>query len=240
MRFQTPLVPAVLIRRYKRFLADIRLPDGRGITAHCPNPGAMQGLAEPGTRIWVEPNDDPRKKLKFGWRLVEHANGHFTGIDTSLPNRLLGQALKARQIPELAAYSIVLPEQKYGANSRVDFLLRGAELPDAYVEVKSVTLSRQPGLAEFPDTVTQRGTRHLRDLAEMAQNGHHAVLFYLVQRTDVQIVSVARDIDPAYADAHTVARAAGVTVLSYRADISPQVITIGHRLLLDSTHPLVL
>ena len=189
MRFQTPLVPAVLIRRYKRFLADIRLPDGREVTAHCANPGAMQGLSEPGTRIWVEPNDDPRKKLKFGWRLVEHADGHFTGIDTSLPNRLLGQALGARQIPELAAYDTVLPEQKYGANSRVDFLLRATDQPDAYVEAKSVTLSRQPGLVEFPDSVTGRGTRHLRLLAEMAQNGHRAVLLYLVQRTDAQATS---------------------------------------------------
>ncbi|SEK25062.1 sugar fermentation stimulation protein A [Roseovarius azorensis] len=240
MRFQTPLVPAVLIRRYKRFLADIRLMDGREVTAHCANPGAMQGLAEPGTRIWVEPNDDPRKKLKFGWRLVEHANGHFTGIDTGLPNRVLGDALRARQIPELAIYDTVLPEQKYGEKSRVDFLLRSANLPDAYVEVKSVTLSRQPGLVEFPDSVTERGTRHLRDLAEMARNGHSAVLFYLVQRTDAQAVSVARDIDPAYADAHAAARAAGVTMLSYRADISPQVITIGHRLFPDETHPLAL
>ena len=240
MRFQTPLVPAVLIRRYKRFLADIRLPDGREVTAHCANPGAMQGLSEPGTRIWVEPNDDPRKKLKFGWRLVEHADGHFTGIDTSLPNRLLGQALGARQIPELAAYDTVLPEQKYGANSRVDFLLRATDQPDAYVEAKSVTLSRQPGLVEFPDSVTGRGTRHLRLLAEMAQNGHRAVLLYLGQRTDAQAVMIARDIDPAYADAHAAACAAGVTMLSYRADISPQVITIGHRLTFDETHPLVL
>jgi len=230
MRFQTPLVPARLIRRYKRFLADIRLEDGREAVAHCANPGSMMGLAEPGTRIWVEPNDDPRKKLKFGWRLVDHENGHFTGVDTGLPNRALRAALQAGEVAELAGYDSVRPEQKYGENSRIDFLLSGAGLPDAYVEVKSVTLSRAPGVAEFPDSVTARGAKHLGELAKMAQAGHRAVLFYLVQRTDAQAVRVAADIDPGYARALTAARAAGVTVLSYRADISPAEITLGHSL----------
>ena len=227
MRFQTPLVPARLIRRYKRFLADIRLEDGREAVAHCANPGSMMGLAEPGTRIWVEPNDDPRKKLKFGWRLVDHENGHFTGVDTGLPNRALRAALQAGEIAELAGYDTVRPEQKYGENSRIDFLLSGAGLPDAYVEVKSVTLSRAPGVAEFPDSVTARGAKHLGELAKMAQAGHRAVLFYLVQRTDAQTVRVAADIDPGYASALAAACAAGVTVLSYRADISPDQITLG-------------
>src|SRR6056297_836796 len=114
MRFQTPLVPARLIRRYKRFLADIRLEDGCEAVAHCANPGSMLGLAEPGTRIWVEPNDDPKQKLKYGWRLVDHENGHFTGVDTGLSNRALKAALLAREITELADYATVLPEQKYG------------------------------------------------------------------------------------------------------------------------------
>lgn len=230
MRFQTPLVQAVLLRRYKRFLADIRLMGGQEVTAHCANPGSMMGLAEPGTRIWVEPNDDPRKKLRFGWRLVEHESGDFTGVDTGLPNRALKAAFEAREIPELAAYDVVRPEQKYGTGSRVDFLLSGTGLPDAYVEVKSVTLSRRPGLAEFPDSVTARGAKHLRELATMAQAGHRAVLFYLVQRTDATAVTVARDLDPTYAAAVDAARAAGVTVLSYRANISVQAIEIGHSL----------
>ncbi|SLN48452.1 Sugar fermentation stimulation protein A [Roseovarius gaetbuli] len=230
MRFQTPLVPAVLIRRYKRFLADIRLEDGREVTAHCANPGSMMGLADPGLKIWVEPNDDPKKKLKFGWRLVEHEDGHFTGVDTSLPNRALRAALEAGDIVELAAYDTVRPEQKYGTNSRIDFLLQGAGLPDAYVEVKSVTLARAPGLAEFPDSVTARGARHLGDLAEMARLGHRAVLFYLVQRSDARSVGVARDIDPAYAAALDHARAAGVEVLAYGTDIAPEAITIAQRL----------
>lgn len=230
MRFQTPLVPARLIRRYKRFLADIRLEDGHEAVAHCANPGSMMGLAEPGMRIWVEPNDDPKKKLKYGWRLVDHENGHFTGVDTGLPNRALRAALEAGEIAELAEYETVRPEQKYGAGSRIDFLLWGAGLPDAYVEVKSVTLSRTPGVAEFPDSVTARGAKHLGELARVAQAGHRAVLFYLVQRTDAQTVRVAGDIDPGYASALEAARAAGVTVLSYRADISPAEITLGHSL----------
>ncbi len=201
MRFETPLVPARLIRRYKRFLADCRLEDGREVTAHCANPGSMMGLAEPGEKIWLEPNDDPKKKLKYGWRLVDHENGHFTGVDTSVPNKALRVALEAREIPELAAYETVRPEVKYGENSRIDFLLTGPGLPDAYVEIKSVTLSRQAGLAEFPDSVTERGTKHLGELAKMAVQGHRAIMLYLVQRTDCDRFALADDIDPAYAAA---------------------------------------
>ncbi|WP_317057230.1 DNA/RNA nuclease SfsA [Roseovarius rhodophyticola] len=230
MRFQTPLEPATLIRRYKRFLADIRLEDGREVTAHCANPGSMMGLAKPGTRIWVEPNEDPKKKLKYGWRLVDHENGHFTGVDTSLPNRALKAALMTQTIPELSAYDTVLPEQKYGTKSRIDFLLRALNLPDAYVEVKSVTLMRQPGLAEFPDSVTARGAKHLTELAQMAQSGHRALLFYLVQRTDCTEVSVAADIDPTYASALQTATANGVEILAYHTQITPHSIEIGKKL----------
>ena len=222
MRFETPLVPARLIRRYKRFLADCRLEDGREVTAHCANPGSMMGLAEPGEKIWLEPNDDPKKKLKYGWRLVDHENGHFTGVDTSVPNKALRLALEAREIPELAAYETVRPEVKYGENSRIDFLLTGPGLPDAYVEVKSVTLSRQPGLAEFPDSVTARGNKHLGELAAMAAQGHRAVMLYLVQRTDCDRFALATNIDPAYAAAFEVAQAQGVEKLVYGTQISPR------------------
>ncbi|MDV4143246.1 DNA/RNA nuclease SfsA [Shimia sp. FJ5] len=227
MRFQTPLVPAVLIRRYKRFLADARLEDGREITAHCANPGSMMGLATPGSRIWLEPNDDPKKKLKYGWRLVEHADGHYTGVDTSVPNRALKSALRAHAIPELADYPLVRPEVKYGEKSRIDFLLSGDGKPDLYVEVKSVTLSRRPGLAEFPDSVTARGAKHLSELQAMIAEGHRAMMLYLVQRTDATSVTLAADIDPAYAAAFDAARAAGVEVLAYGCRISPQEIEIG-------------
>lgn len=227
MQFPTPLIPATLIKRYKRFLADCRLEDGREVTAHCANPGSMMGLAEPGLKIWLEPNDDPKKKLKYGWRLVEHADGHFTGVDTSVPNKALRAALEAGDIPELSNYSTVRPEVKYGENSRIDFLLSAEGLPDCYVEVKSVTLSRKPGLAEFPDSVTKRGTKHLGELAAMADAGHRAVMLYLVQRTDCAEFTLAKDIDPEYAAAFDIAKNAGVERLIYDTHISPKSIELG-------------
>lgn len=219
MRFATPLVPARLIKRYKRFLSDMRLEDGREVVAHCANPGSMMGLAEPGMKVWLEPNDDPKKKLKYGWRLVDHENGHFTGVDTSVPNKALKAALMAHEVPGLE-YELVRPEVKYGENSRIDFLLSG-QGHDTYVEVKSVTLSRQPGLAEFPDSVTARGAKHLFELSQMVQAGHRAVMLYLVQRTDCAVLTLAADIDAAYAQAFRDARAAGVEVMVFDCAISP-------------------
>ena len=230
MRFETPLVPARLIRRYKRFLADCTLEDGREITAHCANPGSMMGLAEPDSKVWLEPNDDPKKKLKFGWRLVDHENGHFTGVDTSVPNRALKASLEAREIVELAEYHTVRAEVKYGERSRIDFLLQHDGLPDCYVEVKSVTLSRQPGLAEFPDSVTARGTKHLGELAAMVDQGHRAVMLYLVQRTDCDRFALAADTDPTYAAAFDAAFAKGVERLIYDTNISPDGVTLGRAL----------
>lgn len=227
MRFQTPLTRAVLIRRYKRFLADIRLQDGSEAVAHCANPGKMTGLAEPGTRIWVEYNDDPARKLRYAWRLAELPGGHLACVDTSAANRVIREALDAAQILELTGYDVIRPEQRYGEKSRIDFLLQGEGRADAYVEVKSVTLRRKDGLAEFPDTRTERGTRHLGDLAEIARQGGRAVLLYLVQRSDCDRVSVAADIDPAYATALVTARAAGLEVIAYRAKIGAEGITLG-------------
>ena len=227
MRFQTDLIPATLIRRYKRFLADCTLIDGREITAHCANPGSMMGLADEGTKVWLEPNNDPKKKLKFGWRLIEHENGHYTGVDTSVPNRALKDALECRQIAELAAYQSIKPEVKYGEKSRIDFLLSQAGLPDCYVEVKSVTLSRQSGQAEFPDSVTKRGAKHLMELSNMVQDGHKAVMLYLVQRTDCHSFTLAKDIDPNYYAAYIAARTAGVETICLSTNITPHEITIG-------------
>lgn len=229
MRFQTDLIPARLIRRYKRFLADARLEDGREITAHCANPGSMMGLAEEGMKIWLEPNDDPKKKLKFGWRLVDHENGHFSGVDTSVPNRALRAALEAREVDGLGEYDVVRPEVKYGENSRIDFLLQGGG-SDTYVEVKSVTLSRQTGLAEFPDSVTKRGAKHLAELSAMVAAGHRAVMLYLVQRTDCSEMTLAGDIDPTYAQAFADARKAGVEVMCLGTTITQEGVWVGERL----------
>jgi sugar fermentation stimulation protein A len=227
MRFQTPLIPARLIRRYKRFLADARLADGREVTAHVGNPGSMMGLAEPGARIWLEPNDDPKRKLKFAWRLVEHDGGHYTGVDPGAANRIVREALEAGRIAELAGYDTIRPEVRYGARSRVDFLLSGPGRPETFVEVKSVTLSRAPGLAEFPDAVTARGARHLAELAAVAEAGKRAVLLFLVQRTDAREVALAADIDPGYARAFAAARAAGLDVLALGTHISRDGIDAG-------------
>ena len=227
MRFQTPLVRAVLLRRYKRFLADARLEDGREITAHVANPGSMLGLKDDGLAIWLEPNDDPKRKLKYAWRLVEHASGAFTGVDTGVPNRMLRTALTAGRVPGLDGYDTVRPEVKYGENSRIDFLLTSEGRPDTYVEVKSVTLSRSPGLAEFPDSVTARGAKHLAELANMAEAGHRAVMLYLVQRTDCSAVTLAADLDPTYAAAFLEATARGVEVLAFDCAITPEGVSLG-------------
>lgn len=219
MRFQTPLVPARLSRRYKRFLADAVLEGtGQEVTAHCPNPGAMTGLAQPGQRIWLEPVTG--RKLAFGWRLSEVAGGHLAGIDTGVPNRIVRAVLEAGGIPALAGYTSLRAEVAYGNRSRVDFLLSHPGRPEAYVEVKNVHLMRRPGLAEFPDCVTARGTRHLHDLAAVARAGGRAVMLYVVQRTDCTAMRLATDIDPTYSAAAAAARAAGVEMIAHGTEIT--------------------
>ncbi|PWR02778.1 DNA/RNA nuclease SfsA [Meridianimarinicoccus roseus] len=228
MRFQTPLVPARLVRRYNRFLADAVLEEtGAPVVAHCPNPGSMMGLRDPGLRIWLEPNDDPKRKLRYGWRLAELPGGHWAGIDTGVPNRVVREALEARAVPDLAAYDTVRPEVRYGARSRVDFLLTGPGLPDAWVEVKNVHLRRDGDWAEFPDSVTARGARHLAELSAVAARGDRAVMLYLVQRTDCARLRMAADLDPGYAAAFGAARAAGVEMLCHGTRIDVAGVTLG-------------
>ena len=227
MQFQTPLMPATLIRRYKRFLADIVLEDGTQTTAHCANPGAMTGLATPGARIWVDRNDDPKRKLRYSWKLVELDGGHMACVDTAMANRVVEEALRMGRVPGLPPGAEIRREVRYGAGSRVDFLLSGAGGANIWVEVKSVTLSRQPGVAEFPDAVTKRGARHLEELANMAGQGDRAVMLYLVQRTDCTQVSVAADIDPAYARACRQATTQGVEIMGVSCDISVHGLQMG-------------
>ncbi|MBN9021010.1 MAG: DNA/RNA nuclease SfsA, partial [Rhizobiales bacterium] len=198
MRFSSPLIEGRLVRRYKRFLADVLLPGGETVTVHCANPGSMLGLAEPGMRVLLSRSGNAARKLPLSWELVEAEPHGLVGINTALPNRLVEEALRARRVPELAAYDEIRREVAYGRASRVDFLLRGDGLPDAYVEVKNVHFSRAPGLAEFPDSVTARGARHLDELADMVAAGHRAAMLYLVQRTDSERLAICRDLDPAY------------------------------------------
>jgi sugar fermentation stimulation protein A len=212
MDFYTPLIRATLLRRYKRFLADVKLEDGQEVTAHVANPGSMLGMKDEGMTVWLEPNDDPKRKLKYSWKLAE-IDGALIVVDTGMANKIVAEALNAGQIGSLAEYSKVRAEVKYGENSRIDFLLQGADLPDCYVEVKSVTLSRKAGLAEFPDSVTDRGAKHLRELSAMVVEGHRAIMLYLVQRYDCTGFALAADIDVIYTGEMAKALKTGVEVI---------------------------
>lgn len=237
MQFPVPLVPGVLQRRYKRFLADVTLTSGETVVAHCANPGSMMGLAEPGSRVWLSPSGDPKRKLRWSWELVELGGGCLVGINTGRANALVAEALAAGRIAELAGYESVRREVRYGTASRVDFLLESAGKPSCYLEVKSVTLLRGGTLAEFPDAVTARGSRHLAELATVARAGSRAVLLFLVQRADCTGVAAAADIDPAYAAALERARADGVEILCYSCRLSPAGIALDARLPLAAAAP---
>jgi sugar fermentation stimulation protein A len=227
MRFPTPLLEGRLVRRYKRFLADVELADGAVVTVHCANPGSMLGLAEPGMRVLLSRSTNAARKLPLSWELVEAPGCGLVGINTALPNRLVEEALRAGRIAELAGYPELRREVAYGTRSRVDFLLAGPGRPDAYVEVKNVHFSRVPGLAEFPDSVTARGARHLDELALVVAGGGRAAMLYLVQRTDSERFAICRDLDPAYGRAFDRARAAGVEMLAYRCAIGPDEVALG-------------
>jgi sugar fermentation stimulation protein A len=219
MRFATPLIPATLIRRYKRFLADVVLPSGEEVTVHVANPGAMTGLGSPGSRVWLSKSDQPGRKLPHSWELVEVDFGggvEVVGINTGHPNGLVAEALRAGAIPELAGYASARREVKYGKGSRVDFVLESPGRPPCYVEVKNVHLMRRRGLAEFPDSVTARGTRHLDELAAMVAAGNRAVMLFLIQIGSTESFALARDIDSAYGAAFDRARAAGVEAIAYK------------------------
>jgi sugar fermentation stimulation protein A len=231
MRFPAPLIPATLVRRYKRFLADVVLPDGSEITVHVANPGAMLGLNAPGARVWLSKSDNPKRKLPYSWELVEAdfgAGPELVGVNTGHPNGIVAAALAAKAIGPFAAYPVIRREVRYGKNSRVDFLLEGEGLPPCYLEVKNVHMMRKPGLAEFPDAVTARGARHLDELAAIAKTGARAAMLFLVQIGSAKSVSLARDIDPAYKTAFDRAVAAGVEAHALTCRISTEGIEPEH------------
>lgn len=217
MKFASPLVPATLVKRYKRFLADVVLDNGEALTAHVANPGAMTGLQAPGARVWLSRSPSPTRKLPYSWELVEADFGNgpeLVGVNTGLPNGIVAEALAANAVPELAGYTSVRREVKYGASSRIDFLLEGAGRPPCYVEIKNVHLMRERGRAEFPDSVTARGAKHLDELAAITATGARAVMLYVIQIGSATSFSLARDIDPAYGRAFVRARAAGVEAIA--------------------------
>lgn len=227
MLFPTPLARGTLVQRYKRFFADIALDDGTEITAHCPNPGAMLGLNTPGLRAWVSRSDDPKRKLAHTLELVE-ADGGLVGINTMHPNRLVAEALAADAIPELAGYASHRREVRYGAASRIDFLLESPDRPPCWLEVKNCHLMREPGLAEFPDCVAARSLKHLHELAAMVAEGHRAVMLFVVQRTDCDRFAACAELDPAYARGLLEAAEAGVEVLVRGCTIAPDAVSLAH------------
>ncbi len=225
MHFQSPLTEARLLRRYKRFLADVALSDGSEITVHCANPGSMMGVAPEGARCWISLSPNKARKLPYSLELVEVTEFDpptLIGINTNNPNKIAAEAMNRRAIPELAGYETLRTEVKYGEEkSRIDILLEDARKGTCYVEVKNVHLRRrEDGLAEFPDCVTTRGAKHLRELINMVHQGHRAVMLYIVQRTDCNAFSPAEDLDPAYAQGLRDAAAAGVELLCYDCDIT--------------------
>jgi sugar fermentation stimulation protein A len=223
VRFSPPLIPATLVRRYKRFLADVVLPDGAEITAHVANPGAMTGLATPGSKVWLSRSHNPSRKLPYSWELVEVDLGSGTelvGVNTGHPNPLVGAAIAAGAILEVGGHGSLRREVKYGSNSRVDFLLEQEGKPSCFVEVKNVHMMRAKGLAEFPDSVTARGAKHLDELAAMVAQGHRAVMVFLVQIGSADRLALARDIDPRYGAAFDRARMLGVEAVAYRCVIA--------------------
>ena len=233
MRFPTPLICGTLLRRYKRFLADVRLVEGGEITAAVPNTGSMMGLCEPGSTVWLSRSDSPTRKFPHTWELIETDLGKgptLVGINTSLPNRLVEEAVNAGVITELAGYSSLRREVRYGVNSRIDLLLETSGGALCYVEIKNVHMSRKAGLAEFPDCVSERAAKHLVELSRMVAAGHRAVMIYLVQRSDTKSFQLAGDLDPKYLAAFAMARAAGVQALAYGCDVTTDGILLSKRL----------
>jgi sugar fermentation stimulation protein A len=233
MRFPEPLIRGQLIRRYKRFLADVALESGAEMTVHCPNPGAMLGLADPGIDVWLSDSNNPKRKLSHTWELAR-VDKTLAGINTHHANRIGEEAILAGKIMELSGYDSVRREVPYGKNSRIDLLLESEGRPICYVEIKNVHLMRTPGLAEFPDSVTARGTKHLGELAAMAKAGHRAVMLYVVQRGDCDRFALAADIDPAYATAFAEARAQGVEAIAYGCSLSVEEIVLNKALTLQN------
>jgi sugar fermentation stimulation protein A len=220
-----PLQPGRLIQRYKRFLADVELADGTVITAHCANSGSMITLKDPGMTVWVAPiPDHVERKLRYDWYLVEQ-EGTMVGINTSMPNRIVEQALRAQYLPAFEAYTNIRREVPYGTSSRIDFFLQEPGLPNLYLEVKTVTL-REGDCAVFPDAVTSRGAKQLGEMMDQVAQGHRAAVLYVILRNDCQRFDVAAHIDPTYAQVVRQAHQVGVEFWAHACEVTPQGIVI--------------
>ena len=231
MKFEPELESGTLIKRYKRFLTDIKLPDQSERTIHCANTGAMSGCAEPGNTVFFSTSSNLKRKYPNSWELSVTENAHTICVNTIRANQLVVEAINNKQIDELNEYNTLKTEVKYGSeNSRIDILLSEESLPDCYIEVKSVTLLGKEGQGYFPDAVTTRGQKHLRELNEMALNGKKSVLFFAVLHSGIEKVSIAHHIDQQYNSLLIDAIENGVTVLCYQAEMSPKEMKIVRKL----------
>jgi sugar fermentation stimulation protein A len=225
MTFSDPLIPGKLIKRYKRFLADVELENGEVVTAHCPNSGTMKTCADPGFKVMLSPANNPKRKLKYTLEMT-HNGTCWIGVNTQRPNEIVYEALIAGEIPELAGYDSYRREVKYGKNSRIDVLAESADRPPCWIEVKNTTLLADDGCLAFPDAVTERGRKHLEELMNQVAEGDRAVMVFLCNRSDCSPFRAAREIDPKYADKLDEARAAGVEIFTPRTVITPESIRI--------------
>ncbi len=229
MDFPDPLLRGTLVKRYKRFMADVVLECGDTVTAHCANTGAMLGVQNPGSEVWLSPARNPDRKLKFTWEMIRIGES-LVGINTAHPNKIVAEAIEAGKIPELSGYGDLRREVKYGTNSRIDILLSEDGKPDCYVEIKNVHLMRDTGVAEFPDSVSTRAAKHQGELANMVEQGARSVTVYLCQREDCDSFRLAADIDPDYARAVKDAKQRGVEAICYACALTPEAISVSHRL----------
>jgi sugar fermentation stimulation protein A len=228
--FQPPLVPGILLQRYKRFLADVKLRGGKIVTAHCANTGSMKTCSEMGREVRLSYRPGDGRKLPFTWEMIRMDAG-WVGVNTGIPNSLAARAVQYGAIPEFISYTDLRREVKYGDNSRVDLLLEGPPGP-FYVEVKNVSMV-EDGLAQFPDSVTERGAKHLEELTRVVKTGQRAAMLFVVQRPDGRAFRPADHIDPVYGQGLRAAREAGVEILAYRADVTPERIRWGDPVPLD-------
>ena len=228
MQFSTALHKGKLLKRYKRFMADVTLANGDIVTAHCPNTGSMESCYEEGCDVWLSPANDPARKLQWTWEFTVTNDG-LIGVNTARPNQVVAEAVAAGKIKTLAGYDTIRREVKYGKNSRIDLLLESPGKKTCYVEVKNTTLRRDDDIL-FPDAVTERGRKHLEELSDMVRAGHRAVMLFFVNRTDGKRFCPADAIDPAYAKALREAVKAGVEVIAVRADASTKELTTGQEI----------
>lgn len=233
MLFIPKLFPAKLIRRYKRFLADVKWDDQQIVTVSVPNTGSMLGLTTQNSNIWLSYHNNSKRKYTYQLEIVE-ADNTLVGVNTTLPNKLALEAIQKGLLPELSTYKTILKEQCYGTQSRVDFLLRDGILPDCYLEVKNVHFIRQKGLAEFPDTVTKRGTRHLEELIKIVQQGKRAAMLYVIQREDCSAFTICHDLDPTYGRKFELALKSGVEFYAVKCHVSVEGVFPIHRVKIEN------